>query len=79
MKTNTNTNILKEFGKSIIEFRKKIRCSQLAFAESIEMDQKSLRQIEKGISDPRYDVVVKIFTAIKSKYQNITFEELLRI
>lgn len=79
MKTNTNENILINFGSNIKVYRKQHNISQFELAIDLEIDPKVLRNIEKGVAEPRYDMIVKILSHLKKEYdENITLEKLLK-
>jgi len=77
MKTNTNENILINFGTNIQIFRKKHHISQFEMACEMEIDTKVLRKIEKGAAEPRYDMINKIIEYLKEIDKSITLEKLL--
>jgi transcriptional regulator with XRE-family HTH domain len=46
--------------KRILEIRKKNKLNQIDFADSIEITQQSLSQVENGIIAPSLDIILKI-------------------
>ena len=77
MKTNTSENILINFGNNIKVFRKDHNISQFKMAYEMKIDTKVLRNIEKGVSEPRYEMILKIIEYLQEIDENITLEKLL--
>jgi predicted transcriptional regulator len=77
MKTNTDENILINFGNNIKVFRKNHDISQFEMAYEMEIDTKVLRNIEKGVSEPRYEMILKIIEYLQEIDENMTLKKLL--
>ena len=77
--TNTNENILTNFGKAIKNLRNKCNKSQFEMAIGIECDPKSLRKIENGLVNPTYQMVKRIVEYFEKRGENITLEKLLLV